>query len=325
MGGLAAAVVLDQKVGEYIGGGTRPEVVFYNTRNASRFPNIAWVSFGGFNVEEPLRINQALAPTFDRFGQSATIHYSSNGLQIEDMVRALAEASEKRGIDTFYFYGHSMGGMVATEVAAGLIKNGFQVPFLALDCTPHDFSDVRGVVARLGLSVAAEAERYSLHGGPATHAIFESLTRIYNDPLMNEQQLVAAIKDSIRSSSPSHPSNSLVQSQALFMRQFDANRFIMPLSSTQVAHLAPTYAFQDQVVYDDRARIGWQECYDQPTLGTTLLCLNSPKTGHADPSDHPHAYNAMLLEACISAGLPTEKTVRTLGGWGLGGRSSYLG
>ena len=59
------------------------------------------------------------------------------------MVRAISEYVAVEKITKLFFYGHSFGGMLATQVAARLLAvAGIQVQFILLDSSPYSAHDV---------------------------------------------------------------------------------------------------------------------------------------------------------------------------------------
>ncbi|MCU1510410.1 MAG: Tat pathway signal protein, partial [Arthrobacter sp.] len=96
------------------------------------FPNASWFLFPGYKTswEEALWILNALRGSLNKRGQLAAVGYSNMGLDIDQIVIAVVEHSRAHKLNQLYFYGHSFGGMVATQVAARLRElHGLEVAF----------------------------------------------------------------------------------------------------------------------------------------------------------------------------------------------------
>ena len=109
------------------------------------FPNASWFLFPGYKTswEEAQWILNALRGSLNKRGQLAAVGYSNLGLDIDQIVIAVIEHVRAHKLTTLYFYGHSFGGMVATQVAARLRElHGVEVAFILLDSSPYSRCDV---------------------------------------------------------------------------------------------------------------------------------------------------------------------------------------
>ncbi|HAG60794.1 MAG TPA: alpha/beta hydrolase, partial [Arthrobacter bacterium] len=109
------------------------------------YPNASWFLFPGFKTswEESLWILNTLRGALNKRGQLAAVGYSNQGLDIDEVVITVIEHVRAKKLTKLFFYGHSFGGMVATQVAARLLElYGVEVEFILLDCSPYSRSDV---------------------------------------------------------------------------------------------------------------------------------------------------------------------------------------
>ena len=77
-------------------------------------------------------------------GQLTAVGYSNQGLDIDEGVIAVIEHVRAKKLTKLFFYGHSFGGMVATQVAARLREfHGVEVDFILLGSSTYNRSTVR--------------------------------------------------------------------------------------------------------------------------------------------------------------------------------------
>lgn len=301
--GVPVLLSADQYLGDLMAGGGDPTVEPYSTRNADAFPRTAALIFGGFNVAHPERIAAALQPTLEDYGQIYYMRYSPFGLNKGRLVEAIWRWKKQTGIRNVRFYGHSMGGMVATELVGPAQDDlSLTVEKLDLDCTPNATRDVRGVVEQCMVEGMAAADEINYHGGPFMRLGLESTADFFNH--FGEENVMDAIKHSLRKIVPGNTSNKLVESQAYTIAHFNSADHAHYLHSKPVTFYRPHFALRDTVVNDDTAQAGWQ--HDIPELH----CEARFETRHADPSDYPAAYNLMLRSSYQKAEFPTAEQVR---------------
>ena len=126
-------------------GGSTGSCRFRTISLTPTIPNASWFLFPGYKTswEEAQWILNALRGALNKRGQLAAVGYSNQGLDIDQVVIAVIEHVRARKLTKLYFYGHSFGGMVATQVAARLRElHGVEVEFILLDSSPYSRSDV---------------------------------------------------------------------------------------------------------------------------------------------------------------------------------------
>ncbi|UUL76470.1 hypothetical protein NG819_00955 [Pseudarthrobacter sp. Fe7] len=93
--------------------------------------------------EEAQWILNTLRGSLNKRARLAAVGYSNLGLNITEVVNAITDYVAAEKITKLFFYGHSFGGMLATQVAARLLAlQGIQVQFILLDSSPYSAHDV---------------------------------------------------------------------------------------------------------------------------------------------------------------------------------------
>ncbi len=301
--GVIAGMRIDQEFGQLVWGGTDPKITTYSQKNLDAFPHASWLIVPGFGVSHTESIAKPLQPTMDEYGQIAGVTYSPNGLQMDDLARNTANYCLRNRISTLHMYGHSMGGMVAVELAALLKrKHNILTDIVVLDCSPQQLQDVKGDVKRLGVELLAMAGRLSYHGGPLTRMALEVAVRLTD----KGESFTKAFAEAFNRDKSTTASNELLQSLAGYMPSYRASKFLKHLGGTTMCHLAPQHADRDNVVDKNSSRIHWTAS----SLDKKLLCADGPHTGHADPGRYQAEYNGMLHRVTSLAHLVTAEEAR---------------
>ena len=186
------------------------------------FPHASWILFPGYKTswEEAQWILNALRGSLNKRGQLAAVGYSNEGLDIDEVVIAVIEHVRAHNITTLYFYGHSFGGMVATQVAARLRElHGVEVAFILLDSSPCNRHDVLDQSWFEGVVLLYESGfRFPtvLRGG------YELGERMVHK---DERSWGQVVDQSLEQLSPIAPSSVLIQSESAYIYHFDASRF----------------------------------------------------------------------------------------------------
>jgi pimeloyl-ACP methyl ester carboxylesterase len=255
----------------------------------SYFPNSSWILFPGYKTswEEAQWILNSLRGTLRQRGQLAAVGYSNLGLDIDELVIAVIEHVRARNLTKLYFYGHSFGGMVATQVAARLLElHGVEVAFILLDSSPYSKFDVLdqswfdGVVFlyETGFRVPSV-----LRGG------YELGERVVHK---NERTWRQILDQTLEQLSPIAPSSVLIQTESAYIYHFDATRFADRIGGARMAYIGNP---QDQTVNYQTARQSWARTF-AANMASSDLQTAGALPAHASPGWNPFVYRPILAE-----------------------------
>ena len=250
-------------------------------------PHASWILFPGYKTswEEAQWILNALRGSLNKRGRLAAVGYSNEGLDIDEVVIAVIEHVRANNLTTLYFYGHSFGGMVATQVAARLRElHGVEVAFILLDSSPasrHDVLDqswFEGVVLLYESGFRFPAV---LRGG------YELGERMLHK---NERSWGQVVDQSLEQLSPIAPSSVLIQSESAYIYHFDASRFIGKLGATKMAFIGNP---RDKTVDYETARDVWSLTFQNNMISDGLR-TDGARPEHASPGWSPFVYRPII-------------------------------
>lgn len=255
----------------------------------SYFPNASWILFPGYKTswEEAQWILNSLRGTLRQRGQLAAVGYSNLGLDIDELVVAVIEHVRARNLTTLYFYGHSFGGMVATQVAARLLElHGVEVAFIVLDSSPYSKFDVLdqswfdGVVFlyERGFRVPSV-----LRGG------YELGERVVHKDERTWRQI---LDQTLEQLSPIAPSSVLIQSESAYIYHFDATRFAGQIGDARMAYIGNP---RDQTVNYETAHQSWARTF-AANMASSELQTEGALPAHASPGWNPFVYRPILAD-----------------------------
>jgi|GEM_PF-726422 len=253
----------------------------------------------------------AALPALRDIGRVWAVEYDNSGLDTAVVSRLVAERAAFENVDAVVLVGHSMGGIIALEVARHLYRDTpLEVLGVILDCTPVDLHAVRpdsrdageellrwigwlpgareSRILRTVVEIAARQDRFVVPS-PRTYR------RIDTDAFTDVVEEV--LRDKILTTDAA--SNGLIESQ---FRAIVASGAIDDLQTLAAEHddklrpavvfIRPRNAFADPVVdvdYTQRVLI------DQSGgVGGTLLVAKLTGIGHANPIQAPEAYNTAI-------------------------------
>ena len=253
------------------------------------FPRASWILFPGYKTswEEAQWILNALRGALNKRGQLAAVGYSNVGLDIDQIVIAVIEYVRARNLTTLYFYGHSFGGMVATQVAARLLElHGFEVAFILLDSSPNSRYDVLDQSWFEGVVFLYETGfRFPsvLRGG------YELGERMLHK---DERSWGQVLDQTLEQLSPIAPSSVLIQSESAYIYHFDASRFAGKLGNTRMAFIGNP---RDRTVDYETARDAWMLTYKANVVSDELR-TDGARPAHASPGWNPAVYRPLIEE-----------------------------
>ena len=203
------------------------------------------------------------------------------GLDIDEIVIAVVEHARAHQLTTFYFYGHSFGGMVATQVAARLRElHGIEVAFILLDSSPYSKYDVLDQSWFEGVVFLYESGfRFPtvLRGG------YELGERMLHK---DERSWGQVVDQTLEQLSPIAPSSVLIQSESAYIYHFDATRFAGKLGGTRMAFIGNP---RDRTVDYETARDSWSLTF-KDNMASDSLRTDGARPAHASPGWNPFVY-----------------------------------
>ncbi|WP_426975880.1 thioesterase domain-containing protein [Pseudarthrobacter sp. O4] len=253
------------------------------------FPSASWILFPGYKTswEEAQWILNSLRGALTERGQLAAVGYSNVGLDIDQIVIAVIEHVRARKLTTLYFYGHSFGGMVATQVAARLRElHGLEVAFILLDSSPNSRYDVLDQSWFEGVVFLYESGfRFPsvLRGG------YELGERMLHK---DERSWGQVLDQTLEQLSPIAPSSVLVQSESAYIYHFDASRFAGKLGGTRMAFIGNP---RDRTVDYETAREAWMLTFKDNMVSDELR-TDGARPAHASPGWNPFVYRPLIEE-----------------------------
>lgn len=255
----------------------------------STYPNASWILFPGFKTgwEEAVWILNSIRGSLRQRGQLAAVGYSNLGLEVSDVVDAVLAHINERKLNELYFYGHSFGGMLATEVASRLReRNGIGVKMILLDSSPfskYDILDQSWFDGVVFLYESGFQVPTVLRGG------YELGERVVNK---HERTWGQVWDQTLEQISPIAPSSVLIQSESDYIYHFDGTRFTDMLGDTKIAFIGNP---RDDTVNYETARAGWARTFPL-NIASTGYRTDGARPTHASPQWNPFVYNPIIEE-----------------------------
>ncbi|MGO4433366.1 thioesterase domain-containing protein [Arthrobacter sp. LFS091] len=251
------------------------------------FPKASWILFPGYKTswEEAQWILNSLRPALHQRGRLAAIGYSNLGLDVDEIVRELILHVRELGLEKLYFYGHSFGGMLATQVAARLLElHGVETQLIVLDSSPFSRADVLdqswfdGVVFLYenGFRIPSV-----LRGG------YELGERVAHKDERTWRQILDQTMEQL---SPIAPSSVLIQTESAYIYHFDGLRFAGKIGGTRMAFLGNS---DDGTVNYETARAGWSKVFGA-NMALPTLSTEGARPAHASPQWNGGLYRPLL-------------------------------
>ncbi|NKY54922.1 alpha/beta fold hydrolase [Nocardia flavorosea] len=266
---------------------------------------IDFVGLGGLNASD----TAAALPALREMGSVWAIRYDNNGIDTEVIAELVIRAAVMSGVRNIVLAGHSMGGVIALEVARH-IHTGSDRRLLAviLDCTPLDLDAVRPESRGLGEDMVrwmgwlpGARESRGLRIAVETYARRERFIDYSGVPGIRLDQLGAAVEQVLRDKifNADAASNGLIESQFLAIVAGGATDDLRQLSGAArgkprpaIVFLRPHDATRDRVV--DVAYTHQVLIDEVGGVDGNLLVVKPRGTGHADPRQHPAEYNKVI-------------------------------
>ncbi|MEV0360568.1 alpha/beta fold hydrolase [Nocardia sp. NPDC050697] len=279
------------------------------------------VGLGNLNAHD----TAAALPALSELGVVWAVRYDQSGIDTKVIADLIVRAAQMSGLRNVILVGHSMGGVIALEVARHIhTESDRRLLAVILDCTPLDLDAVRresrgrgedlvrwmgwlpGVRESRTLRTAAELyarrDRFVTHRGAL--------------PAVDWPRLGTALDEVLRQKtfSADAASNGLIESQFLAIVASGAGNDLRALREPRpgrarpaIVLLRPQDPADDHIVLVDRTQATLTA---EAGARAGALLVVSGKIGHANPRQRPEAYNAMLTERVLPFLARYQQTAR---------------
>ncbi|WP_104043234.1 thioesterase domain-containing protein [Arthrobacter sp. ZGTC412] len=253
------------------------------------YADASWFLFPGYKTswEEAQWILNSLRGTLNKRARLAAVGYSNLGLDIDEVVIAVIEHVRAQKLTKLFFYGHSFGGMVATQVAARLLElHGVEAELIVLDSSPYSKHDVLDQSWFDGVVFLYERGfRFpsTLRGG------YELGERVIHKDERSWRQI---LDQTLEQLSPIAPSSLLVQSESAYIYHFDGTRFADRIGGAKMAYIGNR---RDTTVRYQTAVEAWSVAY-KANMVSSGLQTEGAAPAHASPGWNPNIYRPILQE-----------------------------
>ncbi|MDT0195300.1 thioesterase domain-containing protein [Arthrobacter sp. AB6] len=253
------------------------------------YPDASWFLFPGYKTswEEAQWILNSLRGALNKRARLSAVGYSNQGLDIDEIVIAVIEHVRAQKLTKLFFYGHSFGGMVATQVAARLLEiHGVEVQFIVLDSSPYSKHDVLDQSWFDGVVFLYERGfRFpsTLRGG------YELGERVIHKDERSWRQI---LDQTLEQLSPIAPSSVLIQSESAYIYHFEGSRFADKLGGAKMAYIGNP---GDRTVRYQTAAEAWAVAYKANMVSSSLQ-TEGARPAHASPGWNPNVYRPVLEE-----------------------------
>lgn len=291
-GGLAVAAassyLLDQEVGHrLLWGRSKPEITEL-PGDAGTSHETAVLVTSGFN-SRPEATARPLRGAFAKVGRVAMFHDSAAHLNFEDNFQTTLEWTRSTGTKNLILYGPSQGMMLNVAIAPQLKAEGLNL-FMLADSSPYSYDDIKGTARRAVLRFLSMSR--IARGGPAARFALESIGYTI-DNLPQRKSAKEVVAHSLRKMrDPGISSNAQCFDRARFLVTGKLDPYMKELHEVPFVYMGAEDPANDRVVNHRTALPAYQTRHSE-----SILHLTDPDVGHANPTDHPRQYSAMVDRA----------------------------
>jgi pimeloyl-ACP methyl ester carboxylesterase len=268
------------------------------------------VGLGGLNASD----TAAALPALREMGAVWAIRYDNRGIDTEVIADLIIRAAVMSGVRNIVLVGHSMGGVIALEVAQH-IHTGSERRLVGvlLDCTPLDLDSVRPQSRGLGEDMVrwmgwlpGARESRGLRTAVETYARRDSYLDRTGVPGIRFDEFRAAVGQVLRDKifNEDAASNGLIEAQFLAIVAGGATDNLRAVSGSALGKPRPAIVFirphnasRDRVV--DVAHTHQVLIDEVGGINGNLLVVKPRGTGHADPRQRPAEYNKVIAQQVL--------------------------
>ncbi|KAF0844991.1 pimeloyl-ACP methyl ester carboxylesterase [Nocardia caishijiensis] len=288
---------------------TAPDLLPVSLPAESRNWDTAVVDLVGLGGVNAVPTASAL-PTLNRLGVVWAVRYDDAGIDTKVIADMIVRAARYGAVRNIVLVGHSMGGVIALEVARHIhLGSDRRLVGVVLDCTPLDLDAVRpesrsrgaellrwtgrlpgareSRLLRFTVEMAARRERFTVPGAPLPGIDFGEL-RDTSEEVLREKIFSA-----------NAATNGLIEAQFLAIvaggGAADLRALARPNPGREepaIVFIRPRDAARDDVVdveYSHRVLTEHAGGVDG-----NLLVVRATGTGHANPAQRPREYNTAI-------------------------------
>ncbi|MEU4311588.1 alpha/beta hydrolase [Nocardia sp. NPDC024068] len=265
------------------------------------------VGLGGLNASG----TAASLPALRQLGAVWAIRYDNRGIDTEVIADLVIRAAVMSGVHDIVLTGHSMGGVIALEVAEHIhTGSDRRLVGVMLDCTPLDLNAVRPESRGLGQDMVrwmgwlpGARESRGLRVAVETYARRNNFLDRTGAPGVRMNDLGTAVEEVLRDKiyNEDVASNGLIEAQFLAIVAGGATDDLRAISRPAhgkprpaIVFIRPHDASRDRVVdvvYTHRVLIDKVGGIDG-----NLLVVKARGTGHANPRQRPAEYNKVIAQ-----------------------------
>ncbi|MEC3958523.1 alpha/beta hydrolase [Nocardia sp. CDC153] len=251
-------------------------------------------------------------PSLATLGSVWAVRYDQTGIDTKVISDLIVKVTEAAKVPNVVLVGHSMGGVIALEIAKHLhVGSAEKVKAVILDCTPVDLDAVRPESRDQG----EEMLRWM---GWFPGARESRLLRLIVETYARHQDFVGgryvirgdefrqAVRNVLRDKilNTNAASNGLIEAQFKAIVAGGAVDDLRALSKPAAGKPRPAIAFiRPHNPYDDpivNVEYSHQVLIDQVGgVNGTLLVVTTHTTGHANPIERPQEYNAVIANQIV--------------------------
>jgi len=258
------------------------------------------------------------AETENVYGQVWAVRYSNRGIDTHEIADMIEHEAEENGVDRLNLVGHSMGGIVALEVARYIHdESDIDVLSVVLDCTPIDLDAVRPDVRTQGEEMARWISEIP---GARESRTLRTLVEIsarrerfmegntWADPSFDfdkfEEVVGEVMRDKILSDDAA--SNGLIEVQFAIITDSAARSSLKALANEKgdkfspvIILIRPRNGNNDTVVDVDYTQRVLED--ESKRNKSELVVISLDDTGHANPNQSPDSYRWAIQSRIIPA------------------------
>ncbi|MGW6334651.1 alpha/beta fold hydrolase [Nocardia rhamnosiphila] len=268
------------------------------------------VGLGNLNASD----TAAALPALREMGAVWAIRYDNRGIDTEVIADLIVRAATMAGVRNIVLTGHSMGGVIALEVAEHIhIGSDRRLVGVLLDCTPLDLDAVRPESRGLGEDLVrwmgwlpGARESRGLRTAVETYARRESFLDHSGVPGIRFADFREAVGQVLHDKifNADAASNGLIEAQFLAIVAGGATDDLRAVSEPAHGKPRPAIVFirphdgtRDRVV--DVARTQQVLIDKVGGVNGNLLVVKPRGTGHANPRQRPAEYNKVIAQQVL--------------------------